>query len=102
MASDKALGRWSTVGNREFLKKIFFLHPKKEVHMGGFWLKALMAMIIGRALWPGSSHGGAGEQPMQDHDREYGQGYEEGYHDGYEEGFHEHDDPDFFDGDFFE
>ena len=62
--------------------------------MGGFWLKALMAMIIGRALWPGSSHGGAGEQPTQDHDREYGQGYEEG--------FHEHDDPDFFDGDFFE
>ena len=70
--------------------------------MGGFWLKALMAMIIGRALWPGSSHGGGGEQSTQDYDQGYDQGYDEGYKDAHEEGFHEHDDPAFFKDDFFE
>ena len=70
--------------------------------MGGFWLKALMAMIIGRALWPGGSHGDSEEQSTQDYQQGHDQGYDRGYDDGYDEGFHESDDSDFFDGDFFE
>lgn len=70
--------------------------------MGGFWLKALMAMIIGRSLWPGSSHGGSSEQSRQDYDRGHDRGHDYGYHDGYEEGFHEYDAPEFLDDDFFE
>ena len=70
--------------------------------MGGFWLKALIAMVIGRALWPGSSHGGSEEQSAQDFQQGYDEGYDRGYDDGYDEGFHEIDDSDFFDGDFFE
>ncbi len=82
--------------------KNFLLHREMEVQMGGFWLKALIAMIIGRALWPGPSRGDNTEQSSQDYDRGYEDGYDHGYEDNHEEWFHEHDDPDFFDDDFFE
>lgn len=98
IAPDKVMRAWTNTGNRQFPEKILFPKSEKEVHMGGFWLKALIAMIIGRALWPGSSNGETGEQSTQDYDR----WYDEGYQNGHDEGFHEHDDPDFFDDDFFE
>lgn len=91
------MGIWSKTVYGQFPEKILFLQREKEVHLGGFWLKALMAMIVGRALCPGSSHSGAGEQSTQDHDR----AYDKGYHDGHEDGFHKHDDLEFLDDDFF-